>query len=89
LPATSISPSAISRHWRGLCQSNGTPPTPEFKQVYANLSTVRENHFRFRGGDREEIRADLEAIFKEVTPGATVRIIEAEQDSSLPMLVGV
>ena len=89
LAVEGISPSAISRHWRGLCQSNGTPPTPEFKQVYANLSTVRENHFRFRGGDREEIRADLEAIFKEVTPGATVRIIEAEQDSSLPMLVGV
>lgn len=84
-----ISPGAISRHWRDLCQFNGTPPTPEFKQVYANLSTVRDHLFRFRGGNREEIRVGLELLFKEAAPGAKARLLKAEQESPAPMLVDV
>ncbi len=84
-----IAPSAISRYWRNLCNFNGTPPSPEFKQVYANLSTVRDNLFRFRGGDREEIRSSLEDIFQEVAPGASVRLLKSESERPMPALAGV
>jgi Amt family ammonium transporter len=84
-----IAPNAISRYWRGLCQFNGTPPTAQFKLVYASLSTLRDNVFRFRGGDREQIRAALEAIFRDIAPGATARILKPEQEPAAATLVAV
>src|SRR5690606_7433099 len=84
-----IAPYAISKYWRGLCQFNGTPPSPEFKEVYANVSTVRGNRFRFRGGNRERIRASLEQIFRDVAPAATTRLLKVEQETSVPELATV
>lgn len=82
-----IAPNAISTYWRNLCQFNGTPPSPEFKAVYANLSTVRGNRFRFRTGDREKIRENLERIFREIAPDSQARILKNEVQA--PELVTV
>lgn len=61
-------------HWRGLCQEQVTGPTPEFRAVYGRVTTIRGTHFRFRGGDREQIRRSLEQVFKGVAPSVAARI---------------
>jgi ammonium transporter, Amt family len=61
-------------HWRGLCQDNGRPISPEFRSIYSRVTTIRGTQFRFRGGDREQIRRNLERIFKVVSPRATARV---------------
>ncbi len=51
--------------WSGLCQSNGTPPAPEFREVYPYVTTVQGNRFRFRGGDPVHMRAAMERLFQD------------------------
>jgi ammonium transporter, Amt family len=61
-------------HWRSLCQDNGTPVSPEFRSIYSRVTTIRGTQFRFRGGDREQVRRNLERIFKAVSPRAAARV---------------
>lgn len=65
---------AMMDHWRGLCQDNGMPISPEFRSIYSRVTTIRGTQFRFRGGDREQIRRSLERLFKEVAPAATATV---------------
>ncbi|HSW46126.1 MAG TPA: ammonium transporter [Phycisphaerae bacterium] len=58
---------ALSSYWRNLCQADGAPPTEEFKSVYRNFSTIRGNKFYFRSGDRENVRRNMESLFKGVS----------------------
>lgn len=69
-----VDPEAISSHWGGLCQDHGMPPTPEFKSVYSQFAVLRGTRFRFRGGDREQIRRSLERLFRELSPTAQAKL---------------
>ena len=46
--------------WSDLCQPRETPPDPEFKAVYPYVTTVQGNRFRFRGGDPQAMRENLQ-----------------------------
>jgi Amt family ammonium transporter len=66
----------MTGHWRNLCQDRGDGTSEEFKAVYSNFSTVRGNRFRFRGGDPQRMRSNLETLFRSVAPGAKARVEE-------------
>ena len=65
--------------WSDHCQIGNRQPTAEFKAVYPYMTTVRDNRFRFRGGDPETVRGSLERLFKEGAWGSpvTARVDEA------------
>jgi len=71
-----VEPTAMIERWRAMCQNGKVPATPEFKLVYSHLSTLRGSTFRFRGGDREQIRRSLEGLFKTMAPAATAKVAE-------------
>ncbi len=49
--------------WSEMCKP--TPePTPEFKAIYRNVTTVQGNRFQFRGGDQESMKANLQKLFE-------------------------
>jgi ammonium transporter len=50
--------------WSQLCQPGPRPPSPEFKAVYPHLTTVQGNRFRFRGGDPEQMRENMQRLFE-------------------------
>ncbi len=58
--------------WSDHCQIGNRQPTADFKAVYPYMTTVRDNRFRFRGGDPETVRASLERLFKEGAWGSPV-----------------
>src|SRR5262249_6676725 len=47
-------PKELMNVWSQLCGA-GTPP-PDFRALYAHMTTVRGNRFHFRGGDPQTIR---------------------------------
>ncbi len=69
--------------WSGLCQANGQPAAPEFRDVYAHVTTVQGNRFRFRGGDRARMRGQLQRLFQDRL-GPTV---EAHVEEAGPFVV--
>ncbi len=64
----------LSRRWRDLCRVNGAA-TDEFKNVYSHFTTLRGNQFRFRSGEREDVRRHVESLFKSVAPSAKARVV--------------
>ncbi len=49
--------------WSTLCLP--TPePSPEFKAIYPYVTTVQGNRFRFRGGDQERMKENLQKLFE-------------------------
>jgi ammonium transporter len=56
--------------WSALCQPGAAPPSPDFKAVYPNVTTVQGNRFRFRGGDPENMKASLERLLRNQMSGA-------------------
>ena len=66
----------MTSRWRSLCQSNGTPVSPEFKAVYPHLATIKGTKFRFRGGDRELARKGLEVLFKPASAKVSAKVVE-------------
>jgi ammonium transporter len=50
--------------WSDLCQVGAAPPSDEFRAVYPFLTTVQGNRFRFRGGDPDSIRDNLQRLFE-------------------------
>ena len=49
--------------WSELCLP--TPaPSPEFKAIYPHVTTVQGNRFRFRGGDPERMKENLQKLFE-------------------------
>jgi ammonium transporter, Amt family len=59
--------------WSDHCQIGDKPPVAEFKAVYPYMTTVRENRFRFRGGEPETVRTSLERLFQEGAWGSPVK----------------
>jgi ammonium transporter len=60
--------------WSDLCQAGAKPPAPEFKAVYPFLTTVQGNRFRFRGGDPNVMRENLQKLFRDrVAKGESIR----------------
>lgn len=76
-----IEPDAMVKHWRALCQNGTTPHPPEFKTVYAQVSTIRGNQFRFRGGDPKEAQRNLEELFKPVAPTVKAELDGAAEEN--------
>lgn len=67
---------SMTSRWRSLCQDNGSPVLPEFRAVYPHLATIKGTRFRFRGGDREQARQGLEALFKASSARVSAKIVE-------------
>ena len=59
--------------WSGLCQVRPTPPSQEFRAVYPYLTTVQGNRFRFRGGDPNVMRENLQRLFQDQLLGVAIR----------------
>jgi hypothetical protein len=59
--------------WSDHCQIGDKPPLAEFKAVYPYMTTVRDNRFRFRGGEPETVRTSLERLFQEGAWGSPVK----------------
>jgi ammonium transporter len=59
--------------WSDLCQAGARPPEPEFRAVYPNVTTVRGNRFRFRGGDPIQMRDNLQRLFQERLKGRSIQ----------------
>jgi ammonium transporter len=60
--------------WSELCQPSDKPPAPAFKAVYPFLTTVQGNRFRFRGGDPEQMRSNLQRLFQELLHNGPLRV---------------
>ncbi len=71
-----IDAQAMGSRWRALCQNGKTEHPPEFHEIYAQVSTVRGNQFRFRGGDPAQIQRGLEKLFKPIAAGVSVALVE-------------
>lgn len=50
--------------WSGICQPNGDGASSELKAVYPYLTTVQGNSFRFRGGEPESVRDNLQKLLQ-------------------------
>jgi Amt family ammonium transporter len=59
--------------WSDLCQAGPKPPSPEFRAVYPNVTTVQGNRFRFRGGDPAFMRQNLERLLQDNLTGFAIR----------------
>jgi Amt family ammonium transporter len=69
-----IDADAMLNHWRNLCQDHGGPPSEAFTSVYSQMSTVRGTKFRFRGGNPDKIRQNLEDLFKNVSKSTSAKV---------------
>jgi hypothetical protein len=67
-----ISNGDLIHAWSDLCQTGVAHPQ-EFLAVYPNVTTVQGNRFRFRGGNPDAMRLNLERLFQERLAGAPIR----------------
>jgi ammonium transporter len=68
-----VDPHNLIDAWSDLCQVGSRPPAPAFRAVYPFVTTVQGNRFRFRGGNPEEMRENLQSLFKDRLGSAAVR----------------
>jgi Amt family ammonium transporter len=61
----------LIKAWSSFCQA-GVEPSPDFRAVYPYVTTVQGNRFRFRGGDRYQMRGHLIRLFQDKISG-TIR----------------
>ena len=59
-----VEPKAVIGVWSDLCQA-GKIPSVAFKAIYPFLTTIQGTRFRFRGGDPDHVKANLEQLFGE------------------------
>jgi ammonium transporter len=60
--------------WSKLCQSGPSPPVEDFKTIYPFVTTLQGNRFRFRGGDKDLMKASLERLFKDQLANQAIRV---------------
>lgn len=65
-----LTPAQVTEAWRELCRAPAA--SEEFKEVYRQLTTIRANRLRFRGGDRERLRKAVETVFRGAKAGGGV-----------------
>jgi Amt family ammonium transporter len=63
----------LMKSWSGLCQAGVAPP-PEFRSLYQQMTTVKGNRFRFRGGDPSLTRQQMQRLFQDRLDGAAVQV---------------
>jgi hypothetical protein len=63
----------LTHAWSKLCRPADKPPSPEFKAVYPYVTTVEGNRFRFRGGDRKDLRLQLEKLLQQTMESHAIR----------------
>lgn len=63
----------LAKAWTALCQPGDEPPSPEFRAVYPYVTTVSGNRFRFRGGNTQTMRENLEKLLRNALDGAPVK----------------
>ncbi len=66
-----VSNGDLMHAWNALCQPGAK--APEFKNIYANVTTVQGNRFRFRGGDADKAKFNLERILRDQMRNSTLR----------------
>lgn len=66
-------PKRLADAWSELCQAD-TIPSPDFKRVYPFFTTMQQNHFRFRGGNPELMRASLESLLRSKLGDGQIRV---------------
>jgi ammonium transporter len=64
----------LTHTWSSLCQVTNQQPSPEFRRVYACVTTMVGNRFRFRGGEPQTLREDLERLLRDQLRSASVRV---------------
>jgi ammonium transporter, Amt family len=69
-----IDPVAMMNRWRELCSHDRGSHIAEFKQIYPVVTTVRGTRFRFRAGDRDQIRTSLLRLFADLGPAVSARV---------------
>jgi ammonium transporter len=69
-----VSPDHLIHAWSEMCQARLTPPSPEFKEVYAKVTTVQGNRFRFRGGDPVRMSENLGKALENTLKGSDIKI---------------
>jgi ammonium transporter len=69
-----VSSDRLIQVWSDMCQTRLTPPSPEFKEVYAHVTTVQGNRFRFRGGDPARMSENLSKILEKILAGPYPKI---------------
>jgi ammonium transporter len=69
-------PAELMHAWSSLCQTGNGPPPADFRAVYPFVTTVKGNRFRFRGGDRNEMRAHVQRLFQDRLGAAVQTHIE-------------
>ncbi len=68
-----VDPNSLLETWSQLCQPGAAPPAQEFKTVYPAVTTVQGNRFRFRGGNPEQMKDNLERLLRDKLRSSTVR----------------
>jgi Amt family ammonium transporter len=69
-------PADLMHAWSSLCQTGNGPPPPDFRAIYPYVTTVKGNRLRFRGGDRNEMRAHVQRLFQDKLGAAVQTHIE-------------
>jgi Amt family ammonium transporter len=59
-----VDSSKLINTWSEMCQPHETPPPAEFKAIYPYVTTVQGNRFRFRGGEPEAMRDNLQRLLR-------------------------
>jgi ammonium transporter len=60
--------------WSDLCQTGPEPPAAEFRTIYPYVTTVQGNRFRFRGGDPNVMRDNLQRLFQQRLGVSSIRV---------------
>ncbi|MBV9125722.1 MAG: hypothetical protein JO112_20425, partial [Planctomycetes bacterium] len=68
-----VIPEDLIRVWSDLCQAGPRPPRPEFRTIYPYVTTVQGNRFRFRGGDPNVMKDNLQHLFADYLAGQPVQ----------------
>jgi Amt family ammonium transporter len=66
----------VAAAWGGLCQAGAKPPSEAFRAVYPYVTTVQDNRFRFRGGDKQAMRDNLQRLFHDALGRAVKAQVE-------------
>lgn len=69
-----VSSTKLNDVWSNLCQPQPSGPSPEFRAVYPYVTTLQGLTFRFRGGDAEAIRGNLERLLKPYANGTPIKV---------------
>jgi ammonium transporter, Amt family len=74
LAVEGIAPEKIATVWSELCQPTAEKPSPEFRALYAKMTTFQGNRFRFMDGNPAETADRLTRVLRSKVPDADVTV---------------